>query len=86
MKRRDILSLSVTAILTGLVSLLIANAIFQTPQNRRTEVPTAAPISPTFPDVKNDPVYKSFLNENALDPTHPIQIGESRNRSPFNTR
>lgn len=84
MRKKDMLSLIVTAVITGVISLLIASAIFQTPASRRTQVQTASPISPTLPDVKNEPVYKSFLNDKALDPTQPIQIGGTSNNSPFN--
>ncbi|MEX1995193.1 MAG: hypothetical protein WD887_00235 [Candidatus Saccharimonadales bacterium] len=83
MKKKDTLSLIVTGVITGVISLLIASAIFQTPASRRTQVQTASPISPTLPDVKNEPVYKSFLNDKALDPTQPIQIGGTSNNSPF---
>ncbi|MEX2006751.1 MAG: hypothetical protein WD877_01045 [Candidatus Saccharimonadales bacterium] len=86
MKRKDIFSLVVTAVVTGLISLFITNALFKTPQSRAGQVPQAPVITTIFPDVKNDPAYKAFLNEQALDPTQPIQIGNTNNTSPFLNR
>lgn len=45
-----------------------------------TSVPA---ISSSFPDVKNDSNYNSFLNTNALDPTQVVPVGNSQNNSPF---
>jgi hypothetical protein len=49
-------------------------------------VPVFQVISQSFPDFKNDPAYQLFLYQGALDPTQPIQIGNSQNSAPFNSQ
>jgi len=83
MKRKELITVVVVAIASGLLSLVIAGALFSSPSQRNSKVPLVQPISSTFPDVKNDPNYNFFLNPSALDPTQPIQIGNSQNNTPF---
>ena len=75
--------MAIIGFVAALFSLLIAGAIFKT-NPQATKVPVVDALSPSFPDVKNDSTYQSFLNENALDPTQPIQIGNTKNSNPFN--
>ena len=84
MKRRDLSILIVVAAITGVFSLILANALFG-PKKLTQKVPVVEKISESFPDVKNDPAYNSFLNEKALDLTQPVQIGpHNQNQQPFN--
>ncbi len=85
MKRRDIVMLVAVAIITGILSLMISNVIFSIPKNRSATVPTADIVPTALPDIKNDPSYKAFLNTKAIDPTQPVQIGNTQNSSPFNS-
>ena len=82
MKRKEITVLVVVAVISGVVALVVSGFIFTGP-NKRTKVPEAEAVSSTFPDIKNDPAYQSFFNNRALDPTQPIQIGNSKNTTPF---
>lgn len=84
MKRKELVTLGVVVIFTGIISLIVAGMLFNSPAKRSAKVPVVPAISPSFPDVKNDPNYNFFLNEKALDPTQPIQIGDSPNNDPFN--
>ncbi len=84
MKRRDIIMIIAVALITGVLSLLISNMIFSVPKNRSAKVPTADVVPTALPDIKNDPSYQSFLNQGALDPTQPVQIGNTQNNTPFN--
>lgn len=84
MKRNGLMTLVAVVLGTGIISLIVAGALFNSPAKRSTKVPVVPAISSSFPDVKNDPNYNFFLNEKALDPTQPIQIGGSPNNSPFN--
>lgn len=81
MKRSDIAVLILVVGFAAIVSFFVAGAIFS-PKSYSTKVPTIAPIDGTFPDVKNDPAYSSFLNPNGLDLTVPVQIG-AQNSDPF---
>jgi hypothetical protein len=83
MKRKELVTIAVVAVASGLLSLVIAGALFNSPSKRTAKVPVVQPISSSFPDVKNDSNYNFFLNESALDPTQPIQIGNSQNNTPF---
>jgi hypothetical protein len=85
MRRRDIFMIVIVALVSGIISLFIATAIFSSPKQRSAKVPIVVPINPNFPDVKNDPTYNVIFNSNALDPTQPVTIGGSNNQSPFNS-
>jgi hypothetical protein len=83
MKQKDIMTLAFIAIVAGLISLLISNAMFGAGQ-KPSKVPIVQPLSADFPDVKNDPNYKVIFYNGALDPTQLIQIGNTQNSTPFN--
>ena len=84
MKRTDILTLIGIGLITGLVSLIISGIVFNPPK-KDMKVPSVDTLTTSFPDVANDPSYNNFLNEQALDPTQPVQIGQGQNRAPFNS-
>lgn len=84
MKRKELISILMVIVVSGIFSLLIATVLFNSPSKHSTKVPVAQAISSSFPDIKNDPNYNFFLNNKALDPTQPIQIGNSQNTTPFN--
>lgn len=83
MKRSDITLLISIAVAAAIVSFLMAAAVFN-PISKRTKVPVVQALNQSFPDVKNDPAYQSFFYPGALDPTQQIQIGNTKNTSPFN--
>jgi hypothetical protein len=83
MKNKELATIALVAVVTGLFSLVIAGSLFNSPKQRTSKVAVVLPINSTFPDVKNDPKYNFFLNTSALDPTQPIQIGNSQNTAPF---
>ncbi len=85
MKQKDIALVAIVAIITGMFSLFIANAVFGSPDNRSTKVPVVEPISAEFPRPSADhPEYQAFFNKDALNPTQTIKIGDSANTKPFN--
>ena len=79
MKQKDILLLSVIVVSTGIVSLVISNLFISSPKNRSTAVEVVDVITPEFksPD-------KKYFNENSIDPTKNISIGDNLNSDPFN--
>ncbi len=83
MKQKDIVALVMVGFFAAILSFFISGALFS-PKKYSSEVPTAQPISPTLPDVANDPTYSSIFNPQALDLTVPVQIGNSQNETPFN--
>jgi hypothetical protein len=82
MRQKDIAALIFVAAIAAVISFLVAGAVFS-PKKYSTQVPVAQDIDGTFPDVKNDPAYSSYLNPNGLDLTVPVQIGDSQNTAPF---
>ena len=77
-------ALIAVAIVTAIISLIISSALFNSPAKHNLKAPVVQAMPSSFPDVKNDPAYNTFLNEKALDATQPIHIGNSQNNSPFN--
>ncbi len=86
MKRKDIVVLIAVAAITGFISLIIASIFFSVPKKQSSKVPAVNTITTSLPDVKNDPNYQSIFNSNALDPAQPVQIGNTQNNAPFNSR
>lgn len=85
MNRKTILALGAIIIVAIIFSSIISNALFNPSKSRKASVPEVQTIDSTFPDVKNDPNYKTVFNSQALDPTQLIHIGTSQNSQPFNT-
>lgn len=82
MNRKGLPMIISVAVGAAIISFIIANFAFQPPP-RNTKVPQVEAIKDSFPDVKNDSSYSSFLNAQALDPTQTVQIGGSQNTNPF---
>ena len=76
--------LILVAVVTAVISLIFSSMIFSSPKKHNLTAPTVQPIKSSFPDVHNDPAYNTFLNQNSLDATQPVQVGNSQNNQPFN--
>lgn len=83
MKQKELMIIGITAFIAAILSFVICNAIFGTPQKNPIKVPVVVKIDPTFPQVENDSRYNTFYNNQALNPTQVIQIGGSGNNQPF---
>lgn len=78
MKQKDILTIVVIAIIAGIFSLVLTRAIFVSKKDKEVTVELVDPIQAQFPDPD-----KRVFNENALNPTQLIQIGNNTNTTPF---
>ena len=78
MKQKDIALIVVVGFFAAIVSLLLTQTIFVTRENRELKAEVVEPISAEF----NEP-DKSVFNENAVNPTQLIQIGDNSNPTPF---
>lgn len=78
MKKNDILVIAVVAIFSGFISLMAANLLFIP---KKTKQLTAQKVDPITADFKKPD--NRFFNENAINPTKLIQIGDSNNTEPF---
>ena len=85
MKRRDLFMIGGVAVVAALFSYLIAGSLFGSPKKNPLSVPVVAPISQNLPNINTDPVYQSFFNPQALDPTQLIRVGGQTNSQPFTT-
>ena len=83
MKRNNRTLFIVVGTVAALLSLIISNHIFGSPAHHHLKAPTVETVSTAFPDIKNDSNYNAFLNSKALDPTQPVQIGNTQNTAPF---
>lgn len=80
MKRKDVLTIVVIAIVAGLFSYLIANFFFGGEKSYKLTAPTVEPISQQF--ATPDP---EVFNSTAINPTKVIIIGDTANTTPFKT-
>lgn len=78
MKQKDVALIIVIAAISAVVSFIVSNKIFVTPDNRQQKVEVVDPITASFqtPD-------KKYFNSNSIDPTQSSQIGTDNNQDPF---
>lgn len=78
MKKNDIAIIAAIAIFAIVVSALVSKFIFTPDSNRNQQAQVVQSISTDFqkPDER-------VFNENALNPTQLIQIGNNTNSNPF---
>lgn len=78
MKRKDIILFVVIGIISAVLSIVVSNYLFSSPNKNKVEAEIVQPISAEFPDP--DPAY---FNSSAFDPTKQITIGQTANTEPF---
>ncbi|HEX8183039.1 MAG TPA: hypothetical protein VF575_05565 [Candidatus Saccharimonadales bacterium] len=80
MKQKDIALILVISIVSGIFSLIIGHFIFAAPKDRQQKVEVVSAITTDFaiPDTK-------YFNNDSINPTQLIRIGESTNSAPFKT-
>jgi hypothetical protein len=83
MKRQNLIIVILTAFIAAILSIVVSNALFGSPQKNVIKVPQVQKISSTFPLPQTDNTYQAFFNQQALNPTQLIQIGGSSNTTPF---
>lgn len=78
MKQKDILTLVVVAIVSGILSLVLSNVLLSSPEKRSQKVETINAITAEFskPDTK-------YFNSQSVNPAQPVEIGTSTNPNPF---
>lgn len=78
MKKNDIALLILIASISLVLSFLLVKALFGEPQAAQTTVEKVEAISATL-----DKPPESIFNEDAINPTVVIQIGDPSNQQPF---
>jgi Flp pilus assembly protein CpaB len=78
MKQKDIALILVIVAISGIISFLASRWIFARPADRQQKAEVVDVITSDFPlpDSK-------YFNNNSIDPTQLIQIGDSTNPNPF---
>lgn len=78
MKQKDISLIIGIAVISAIISFVVSNKLFVTPNNRQQEVEVVDKITPGFttPD-------KKYFNSNSIDPTLPTQLSNGNNPNPF---
>jgi capsular polysaccharide biosynthesis protein len=79
MKQKDIALIVVVSIISGAVSFFVAQYFFLKPESKQIKAEYVQAISTDFsrPDTK-------YFNQNSINPTQQIQIGDGGNTSPYN--
>jgi len=78
MKQQDIAMLVLIVSVSLVVSYFVGNSIFGGEKNRTAEVEEVQPISSEFPQPD-----ETIFNEDSINLTETINIGESSSTSPF---
>ncbi len=77
MKKNDIAILLIVAFIAGIFSFTISQYVFSTPKKKLS----AEVVDPVTADFQKPD--SNVFNENAINPTKLIQIGDGSNENPF---
>lgn len=80
MKQKDMIVIIVTVFISALLAIMISKYFISTPKNRHEKVEVVTPIESDFPQPD-----KRYFNNDSIDPTRNISIGDSNNSKPFNS-
>lgn len=78
MKQKDIVLIAIIVVISAIVSIVVSNFVFNRPASRKQTAEVVDVITSDFPT----PPTKYF-NNNSIDPTQLIQIGNNANPNPF---
>lgn len=78
MKQKDIGLIAVIAIVSAVISLILSNTFLTTPDNRSEKVEVVTPLESDFVRPPSE-----YFNDDAINPTKQISIGNEDNDSPF---
>lgn len=79
MKQNDIALILVISFISVIVSIFASNLIFNTSKDKKLEAEVVNAITTEF----NQP-DKKYFNDESVNPTQIIRIGENANQQPFN--
>jgi capsular polysaccharide biosynthesis protein len=78
MKQKDLALILVIAVVAGVFSFVFSKLLISKPSNRNTKVEVVEVITAEFKEPN-----KKYFNENSVNPTKLIQIGQNPNPQPF---
>jgi hypothetical protein len=77
-KQKDVALIIAIAFVSAVVSLVVSRLLFASPQSQQQEVQVVPAITANFPSPDS-----RYFNNNSIDPTQLIQIGNNNNTNPF---
>lgn len=80
MRRKDVMLIIVAGLVAGVISFIISGTFITTSEDRQQNVETAVPIETSF---ERPPA--EYFNQDAINPTQTIEIGDDPNNQPFDT-
>ncbi len=78
MKQKDLLTIAVVIIISGVISFVLSGMFFSSSEQRSQEVEVIDEISSDFPKPN-----KEYFNAESVNPAQPVEIGGSTNANPF---
>jgi hypothetical protein len=78
MKQKDIAVIVASGIVAAIFSLILTQVVFVPKETKQLKAEIIEPISSEFPQPD-----KAVFNQNAINPTQLIQIGDGTNPNPF---
>lgn len=78
MKQKDIALIIIVVFVSGVASFFLSTYLFKT-SNLKENVETVSSIDAVFPEPDTQ-----FFNDESINPTIRIKIGETENEKPFN--
>lgn len=81
MKRKDLLLIVVVIIISTAFALLLSSVLIPAPQKNLQEVEVVDAITDNFP-----PPDSRYFNDQSINPTQLITIGNNANPTPFNSK
>lgn len=85
MKQKGMGWLIVIGVIAAVVAYGVSSKIVKA-TNKNLSIPVVGTVDGSLPDVRNDSSYNVIFNENALDPTQPVQIQGNNNSTPFTSQ
>ena len=80
MKRKDIMMIVVVVLIAAIFSSVVSGMFITTPEDREQTVEVSSPITS---ELQRPPA--DYFNQEAINPTQTIQIGDDSNKQPFDT-
>ncbi len=84
MKQKDIITIVTVASISAVFSFILSGKLFDPPKDRSTKVEVVQKITADFPTPSSDARFKRYFNDQSINPTKLIQIGDTTNTNPFN--
>lgn len=78
MKRKDFLLIGMVIVISIVFALVLSSLLIGSPQSHQQEAEVVQAITDTFP-----PPDKKYFNDQSVNPTKVITIGDNANPAPF---